>query len=46
MNEREFAVEVTRRLQDAGHEALWAGGCVRDQLLGLDPKDYDVASNM
>ncbi len=45
MNEREFAVEVTRRLQDAGHEALWAGGCVRDQLLGLDPKDYDVATS-
>jgi poly(A) polymerase len=42
--EREFAVEVVRRLRDAGHEALWAGGCVRDQLLGLTPKDYDVAT--
>jgi poly(A) polymerase len=44
-NEREFAVEVVRRLRDAGHEALFAGGCVRDELLGLPPKDYDVATD-
>jgi poly(A) polymerase len=43
--ERSFAVEVVRRLRDAGHEALWAGGCVRDELLGLTPKDYDVATS-
>ncbi len=42
--EREFAIDVVRRLRDAGHEALWAGGCVRDELLGLVPKDYDVAT--
>ena len=39
-----FAVDVVRRLRKEGHEALWAGGCVRDQLLGKLPKDYDVAS--
>jgi poly(A) polymerase len=44
MTEREFAVGVVRRLREAGHEALWAGGCVRDELLGLAPKDYDVAT--
>ena len=44
MTEREFAVEVVRRLREAGHEALWAGGCVRDELLGLGPDDYDVAT--
>ena len=44
-SEREFAVEVVRRLREAGHEALWAGGCVRDELLGLTPKDYDVATD-
>jgi poly(A) polymerase len=44
-SEREFAIEVVRRLRDAGHEALWAGGCVRDELLGLQPKDYDVATS-
>lgn len=42
---RDFAYEVVRRLRDTGHEALWAGGCVRDQLLGLLPKDYDVATS-
>jgi poly(A) polymerase len=45
MTEREFAISVVERLQQAGHLALWAGGCVRDQLLGLDPKDYDVATS-
>lgn len=43
--EREFATEVVRRLAAAGHEALFAGGCVRDELLGLQPDDYDVASS-
>jgi tRNA nucleotidyltransferase/poly(A) polymerase len=42
---REFAADVVRRLRAAGHEALFAGGCVRDQLLGLQPKDYDVATS-
>ena len=42
---RDFAYEVVRRLRDVGHQALWAGGCVRDQLLGLLPKDYDVATS-
>src|SRR5437867_7619810 len=45
MTEREFAISVVRRLQEAGHQALWAGGCVRDELLGLVPKDYDVATS-
>jgi tRNA nucleotidyltransferase/poly(A) polymerase len=44
-SQREFAVDVVKRLRAAGHEALWAGGCVRDQLLGLTPKDYDVATS-
>jgi len=43
--QREFAVEVVRQLRAAGYEALWAGGCVRDQLLGRMPKDYDVATS-
>jgi poly(A) polymerase len=45
MTEREFAIDVVRRLQQAGYQALWAGGCVRDQLLGLEPKDFDVATD-
>jgi poly(A) polymerase len=45
MSPREFAVHVVRTLRQAGFEALWAGGCVRDELLGLVPKDYDVATS-
>ena len=45
MTEREFAIDVVKRLHEAGHQALWAGGCVRDELLGLVPKDYDVATD-
>lgn len=44
-DKRRFAVEVVRRLRAAGHEAYWAGGCVRDQLLGREPADYDVATD-
>jgi tRNA nucleotidyltransferase/poly(A) polymerase len=43
--QRDFALDVVQRLRAAGHEALWAGGCVRDQLLGRTPKDYDVATS-
>ena len=42
--QREFAVEIVRKLRAAGYEALMAGGCVRDLLLGREPKDYDVAT--
>lgn len=41
---RQFAVEVVARLKSSGFDALWAGGCVRDLLLGKAPKDYDVAT--
>lgn len=44
MTEREFAIDVVQKLRDAGHQALWAGGCVRDEVLGLQPQDYDVAT--
>jgi hypothetical protein len=43
--QREFALEIAQKLRAAGFEALWAGGCVRDELLGLTPKDYDVATS-
>jgi poly(A) polymerase len=45
MTERDYAYEVVERLQRAGFQALWAGGCVRDEQLGLVPADYDVATN-
>ena len=42
---RDAAVHVVRTLRDAGYEALFAGGCVRDERLGKQPKDYDVATD-
>lgn len=42
---RDYARTLVRTLRDAGFEALWAGGCVRDFLLGRTPKDYDIATN-
>ena len=42
---RAFSIEIVRKLRAAGYESYWAGGCVRDQLLGREPKDYDVATN-
>ena len=42
---REDATAVLRRLRDAGFEAYFAGGCVRDLLMGLTPQDWDVATN-
>ena len=45
MSDRDFAIQVVRRLREAHFQALWAGGCVRDELLGLKPKDYDVATD-
>ena len=41
----ERATQVVRTLQQAGYEAYIVGGAVRDLLLGLKPKDFDVATN-
>ncbi len=43
--QRQFALEVVQKLRQSGYEAYWAGGCVRDLLLGRTPQDYDVATN-
>jgi putative nucleotidyltransferase with HDIG domain len=40
-----IARSLVQRLRDAGHVALYAGGCVRDALLGFAPHDYDVATD-
>src|SRR5437660_11052952 len=39
------AVKVVRRLRRSGFLAYLVGGCVRDLLLGLRPKDFDVATS-
>ncbi len=38
------AVDIVRRLQEAGFESYLVGGCVRDLLAGFHPKDYDIAT--
>ncbi len=43
--QRDQATMIVRRLRDAGHEAFFAGGSVRDRLLGLEPSDYDIATS-
>ncbi len=42
---REFATLVVERLRQAGYQTYWAGGCVRDEILGITPQDYDVATS-
>ena len=42
---RDSATDLARRLKAAGHEALFAGGCVRDRLMGNAPKDFDIATS-
>jgi poly(A) polymerase len=39
------AIRVTSSLQEAGFEAFVVGGAVRDLLLGVKPKDFDIATN-
>src|SRR6476469_264454 len=39
------AVAIVRKLVEAGHQAVFAGGCVRDMLRDVPPKDYDIATS-
>jgi len=39
------ALRVARHLEVLGHQAYFAGGCVRDMLLGREPEDFDVATS-
>ena len=45
MAARENAIFVVQRLRQAGFEAYFAGGCVRDMLLGKAAQDYDIATS-
>jgi len=45
MDPKSAATDIARRLQETGHTAYFAGGCVRDELIGLDPHDYDIATS-
>ena len=39
------SIQIIEILKKAGHEAYWAGGCVRDMLLGIKPKDFDIVTS-
>jgi poly(A) polymerase len=45
MTSRAAATSLALKLKQAGHTAYFAGGCVRDKLLELEPKDYDIATS-
>ena len=45
MTPRDIVLDLLRRLQEAGHEAYLVGGCVRDELRGMAPQDYDMATS-
>ena len=42
---RDNARSIVERLRSAGFQAYWVGGCVRDLVMGREPKDYDVATD-
>ncbi len=42
---RKASLQVLERLEEAGFQAYWVGGCVRDELLNREPTDYDVATD-
>ena len=45
MTPRDIVLDLLRRLQEAEHEAYLVGGCVRDELRGMAPQDYDMATS-
>jgi len=44
-NAKQHAAEIVSTLRKQGHQAYFAGGCVRDLLLSREPADYDVATD-
>src|ERR1039458_1489657 len=44
-NAKQHAAEIVHTLRERGHQAYFAGGCVRDLLLGREPADYDVSTD-
>src|SRR5712692_574518 len=42
---RQAATEIVRQLRQEGFQAYLVGGCVRDLVMGREPKDYDVATD-
>lgn len=45
MTVKQKAIEIVRTMQEHGYKALFAGGCVRDMIMGKESADYDIATN-
>ncbi len=45
MSIKQNAIDIVKTLQDHGYKALFAGGCVRDMIMGKKSADYDIATN-
>ena len=43
--QRDYAADIVHRLREAGHEAFWVGGCVRDLIRDVAPEDYDIVTS-
>lgn len=42
---KKTSIKIIKILRKAGYEAYWAGGCVRDLLMGKEPCDYDIVTS-
>src|SRR5574341_2191217 len=45
MIKKDCALHIVQKLRDSGYEALFAGGCVRDMVMGKEPHDFDIATS-
>ncbi len=45
MSVKQNAIEIVKTLQRHGYQAFFAGGCVRDMIMGRESSDYDIATN-
>ncbi|MEB2308612.1 MAG: CCA tRNA nucleotidyltransferase [Candidatus Brocadiaceae bacterium] len=45
MTAKQNAIEIVKTLQEHGYKAFFAGGCVRDMIMGKESADYDIATN-
>ena len=42
---RQAATEIVKQLREAGFQAYWVGGCVRDLVMGREPEDFDITTD-
>jgi len=45
MSDYEIGLRIAKKIINSGFKAYFAGGCVRDRLMGVMPKDYDIATD-